>query len=248
VDSAPAVFLSIIIPAYNEERRLPASLDRIIQFLSDDDPMPHEIVVVDDGSRDGTVALVEEYSRAMPMVRLVRNPGNRGKGFAVRNGMLAARGEWLLFTDADLSTPIEELQKLFAAAKEYDAAVAIGSRALDRSLVSVHQSALREYSGKLFNVVVRASSGLPFRDTQCGFKLYRRDAAQQVFALQQLDGFSFDVEDLYIAQRLGFRAVEVPVRWANAEGTKVSALAGARSFLDVLKVRWYASQGRYDRR
>jgi dolichyl-phosphate beta-glucosyltransferase len=248
VGSAPAVFLSVIIPAYNEERRLPASLDRIIAFVSADALGSHEIVVVDDGSRDGTAALVEQYSRSHATVRLVRNPGNRGKGYAVRNGMLAARGEWVLFTDADLSSPIEELDKLLAAAKQANAAVAIGSRALDRSLVSVHQSPLREYSGKLFNVVVRVSSGLPFRDTQCGFKLYRRDAAQQVFALQQLDGFSFDVEDLYIAQRLGFKTVEVPVRWANVEGTKVSAMAGARSFLDVLKVRWYDWQGRYARR
>jgi dolichyl-phosphate beta-glucosyltransferase len=224
------------------------SLDRILAFLSADELKSHEIVVVDDGSRDGTAALVDQYGRSHPTVRLLRNPGNRGKGFAVRNGMLAARGEWVLFTDADLSAPIEELDKLLGAVKNANAAVAIGSRALDRSLVSVHQSPLREYSGKLFNLVVRASSGLPYRDTQCGFKLYRRDAAQQVFALQQLDGFSFDVEDLFIAQRLGFKTVEVPVRWANVEGTKVSAMAGARSFLDVLKVRWYDWQGRYERR
>ena len=244
---SPEVFLSLIVPAYNEERRLPATLDRILSYLAAENLGSHEILVVDDGSTDGTAALVEDYSRTHPGVRLVRNPGNRGKGYAVRNGMLSGRGEWLLFTDADLSAPIEELHNLFAAVRERGAAIAIGSRAIDRSLVSVHQSALREYSGKLFNLVVRASSGLPFRDTQCGFKLYRRDAAQAVFALQLLDGFSFDVEDLYIARRLGFKAVEVPVRWANAEGTKVSARAGAQSFLDVLKVRWYDWRGRYDR-
>jgi glycosyltransferase involved in cell wall biosynthesis len=238
----------VIVPAYNEEQRLPASLDRITSFLAAEHFGEYEIIVVDDGSRDSTAALVERYSAAHPSVRLVRNPGNRGKGYAVRNGMLAARGEWRLFSDADLSSPIEDLFRLFAAAREGRAAIAIGSRALDRSLVSVHQSALREYSGKLFNVVVRIFSGLPFRDTQCGFKLYRRDAAEAIFPLQLLDGFSFDVEDLFIARRLGFRAVEVPVRWANAEGTKVSARAGAQSFLDVLRVRWYSWRGRYDRR
>jgi glycosyltransferase involved in cell wall biosynthesis len=245
---APAVFLSIVIPAWNEEHRLPSSLDRILAFLRSDNFGACEVIVVDDGSTDGTAALVERYAGAQGCVRLVRNPGNRGKGYAVRNGMLAAAGEWRLFTDADLSTPIEEVHTLFAAATERRAAVAIGSRALNRALVSVHQSVLREYSGRFFNLVVRTSSGLPFRDTQCGFKLYRGDAAQAIFALQQLDGFSFDVEDLYIASRLGFPAVEVPVRWANVEGTKVSALAGARSFVDALKVRWYAWQGRYERR
>jgi hypothetical protein len=161
--------------------------------------------------------------------------------------MLRAASEWVLFTDADLSTPIEELHKLYGAVQKGQAAIAIGSRAVDRSLVSVHQSAFRELSGKTFNVVMRMMTGLPFRDTQCGFKLYRADAAREVFSRQQLEGFSFDVEDLYIARRLGLPAVEVPVRWANVEGTKVSALEGVRSFTDLLRIRWYGVSGRYRR-
>jgi dolichyl-phosphate beta-glucosyltransferase len=125
------------------------------------------------------------------------------------------------------------------------AVISIGSRALDRALVSVHQSAFRELSGRAFNMVMRAATGLPFRDTQCGFKLYRADAAREVFSRQQLDGFSFDVEDLFIAQRLGLRAVEVPVRWANVEGTKVRMLEGVRSFTDLVRIRWYGMSGRY---
>jgi glycosyltransferase involved in cell wall biosynthesis len=168
---------------------------------------------------------------------LLRNPGNKGKGYAVRHGVLDAGGEWILYTDADLSTPIEELQKLEAAAAQQNAVIAIGSRAVDRSLVAVHQSPFREYSGRFFNVVMRAVTGLPFHDTQCGFKLYRADAAKAVFSRQEQDGFSFDVEDLVIAKKLGLRAVEVPVRWANVEGTKVTLAQGLKSFTDLLQIR-----------
>jgi dolichyl-phosphate beta-glucosyltransferase len=178
-------------------------------------------------------------------VRLLRNPGNRGKGYSVRHGMLEARGEWILFSDADLSAPIEELPQLQKAAEKQKARIAIGSRALDRSLIGVHQSRLREVSGIFFNAVMRMLTGLPFADTQCGFKLYHRDAAQIVFSRQRLDGFGFDVEDLYIARVHGIRAVEVPVRWNNVEGTKVSLLHGARSFSDLLLVRWNHLRGRY---
>src|SRR5207302_3498988 len=181
-----------------------------------------EVVIVDDGSSDATANVVEQLSPANPCFRLLRNPGNRGKGYAVRHGMLEARGEWILYTDADLSTPIEEVDKLYAAVERQGAVIAIGSRALDRSLVSVHQSVFREYSGRFFNLVMRTLTGLPFKDTQCGFKLFRADAARTVFSQQQLDGFSFDVEDLFIAKRCGLKAIEVPVRWANVEGTKVS--------------------------
>src|SRR5260370_29416981 len=136
----------------------------------------HELIVVDDGSRDATASVVEKLQEIHASVRLLRNPGNRGKGYAIRHGMLEAGGEWILYTDADLSTPIEEFAKLFAAASEQDAGIAIGSRAIDRSLVEVHQPLLREYSGRFFNLVMRIVTGLPFRDTQCGFKLYRADA------------------------------------------------------------------------
>jgi glycosyltransferase involved in cell wall biosynthesis len=199
-----------------------------------------EIVVVDDGSRDGTA----EAARAAG-ARVVENPGNRGKGYTVRHGMLEARGEWALFTDADLSAPIEELEKLWSAAERERAQVAIGSRAVDRSLIGVHQPFFRETVGRFFNLVMRLVTGLPFHDTQCGFKLFETRAAREIFGRQRLEGFGFDVELLYIARRLGCRAVEVPVRWNDAEGTKVSLWRGMAAFLDPLKVRWNGVTGKY---
>ena len=229
--------LSIVIPAYNEEGRLPKTLDRILEWLPEQRLKFKEVIVVDDGSRDATAGVVDKYSKPPSPIRLLRNPGNRGKGYAVRHGMLDAEGEWILYTDADLSSPIEELQKLSSAAAAQNAVIAIGSRAVDRSLVAVHQSAFREYSGRFFNLVMRTVTGLPFHDTQCGFKLYRADAAKEVFSRQEQDGFSFDVEDLVIAKKLGLRAVEVPVRWSNVEGTKVTMAQGIRSFTDLLQIR-----------
>lgn len=229
--------LSIVIPAYNEERRLPQTFDRILEWLRGQGLKFREVVVVDDGSRDGTAAIVDQYSHAPSPVRLLRNPGNRGKGYAVRHGMLDAGGDWILYTDADLSAPIEEVEKLYAAACQQNAVIAIGSRAVDRSLVEVHQSVFREYSGRFFNLVMRSLTGLSFHDTQCGFKLYRADAAKEVFSRQEQDGFSFDVEDLLIAKKLGLRAVEVPVRWRNVEGSKVTLTQGLKSFSDLLRIR-----------
>jgi dolichyl-phosphate beta-glucosyltransferase len=231
------------VPAYNEARRLPVTLPKLLAFCG---RFPSaEILIVDDGSRDNTAALVEEFAASHPFVRLVKNPGNRGKGYSVRNGMAQATGDWILSTDADLSSPIEEISKLWAAADRDEAAVAIGSRALDRSLVGVHQSPLRELSGRCFNVVMRVATGLPFMDTQCGFKLFRRDAAQAIFPRQRLEGFGFDVEDLLIARIHGIKVVEVPVRWNNVEGTKVSPLSGARAFWDLVLIRWNQLLGRY---
>ena len=234
-----------MIPAYNEERRLPSTLDTVLAWLNASAFPDAEVLVVDDGSGDGTAALVEARSAADPRVRLLRNPGNRGKGYAVRHGMSEARGGWILFSDADLSAPIEELPKLLGAAQEKNAAVAIGSRALDRSLIGVHQSRWRELSGIVFNLLMRVLTGLPFADTQCGFKLYSREAARQVFKRQRLDGFGFDVEDLFIARRLGLVAIEVPVKWNNVEGTKVGLTQGLRSFLDLLVIRWNGIRGVY---
>jgi glycosyltransferase involved in cell wall biosynthesis len=236
--------LSIIIPAYNEEKRLPGTLRTISGFLSSRDWAFYEIIVVDDGSKDGTVAAVEGFHHLPHPIRILRNPGNRGKGYAVRHGMLEAGGEWLLFTDADLSTPIEEVEKLFAAVNE-SAPIAIGSRALDRSLIGVHQSQFRERAGQLFNFAMRRALGLDIHDTQCGFKLFRSDAARAIFSRQKLDRFSFDAEILFIARKLGFHAVEVPVRWNNVEGTKVSMWSGAQSFLDLIAIRWNAARGLY---
>ena len=224
--------ISIVIPAYNEEKRLPATLRTVEDYLGRTPWEFTEIVVVDDGSSDRTA----ESARAAG-ARVLQNPGNRGKGYSVRHGMLEARAEWLLFTDADLSSPIEDLDKLWSAACREQAQAAIGSRALDRSLIGLRQPLFREYGGRFFNLVMRIITGLPFRDTQCGFKLYSTRAAREVFSRQQLNGFSFDVEDLYIARRLGIATVEVPVRWANVEGTKVSALTGLQSFVDLARIK-----------
>jgi dolichyl-phosphate beta-glucosyltransferase len=236
--------LSIVIPAYNEEKRLPTSLDEILGYVAGRYGFI-EVVVVDDGSRDGTSECVQQYALSHPAVRLLQNPGNRGKGYAVRHGMLDAKGEWVLFTDADLSAPISEIDSLFDAAMRSGAQVAIGSRALDRSLIGVHQPASREYAGRVFNFVMRSITGLPFLDTQCGFKLYQSAAARTIFAKQQLDGFGFDVEDLFLAKLYGFKVVEVPVRWNNVEGTKVSLMNGLNSFLDPIRVRSFQLQGKY---
>jgi glycosyltransferase involved in cell wall biosynthesis len=239
--------LTIVVPAYNERNRLPETLGRLASFLDHSSHGPQaEVLVVDDGSFDGTAGLVEEWRGTDSRFRLLSNPGNRGKGYAVRHGMLKASGDWRLMTDADLSTPIEELDRLWKAACEQNVAVVIGSRAINRKLVAKHQSWFRETGGRFFNWVMRAITGLPFADTQCGFKLYRADAAEAVFSRQVLDGFSFDVEDLYLAQRMGFKILELPVAWANVEGTKVTAAATVKAFMDLVRIRWFDWKGIYD--
>jgi dolichyl-phosphate beta-glucosyltransferase len=237
--------ISIIIPAYNEERRLPATLRRVIDYLRSGNWGFAEIVVVDDGSTDGTVGVAERMRAEYPDLRVLRNPGNRGKGYAVRHGMMKCAGEWALFTDADLSAPIEELDKLWQAAEQDGAQVAVGSRALDRQLIGVHQSWFRENAGRFFNLVMRLITGLPFHDTQCGFKLFEARAAREIFGRQLLDGFGFDVEALFIGRRLGYREIEVPVRWNDVAGTKVSAWKGITAFADPFAVRWNQVRGRY---
>lgn len=239
--------ISIIIPAYNEQQRLPSTLEAVAGYLAAR-RTPFEILVVDDGSTDATAATAKRFCADHSQVRLLRNPGNRGKGYSVRHGMLEAQGEWALFTDADLSAPITELEKLMEAVRRQQAAVAIGSRALNRSLIGVHQPRWREWAGRVFNLLMRLMVGLPFRDTQCGFKLFRRDAAQALFRLQRIERFGFDVEVLYLASKLGFKTVEVPVRWDHAEGTRVSMLRDSLDmFLDLLRVRWWWWRGAYRR-
>ncbi|MDX2182322.1 MAG: glycosyltransferase family 2 protein [Bryobacteraceae bacterium] len=241
------VFLSIVVPAFDEERRLPRTLDKILAYLAKH-KRSSEVVVVDDGSRDGTAEVAEGFAKLHKQVRVLRNPGNRGKGYSIRHGVREAAGEWILFTDADLSAPIEELEKLFRAIEEHGAQVAIGSRALDRSLIGVHQSWFRENAGRLFNLLMRIIVGLPFWDTQCGFKLFRRDAAQQAFGRGIVDGFGFDVEVLFIARKLGHKIVEVPVRWDHADGTKLDMTGdSAKMFADLLRVRWNDWRGVYRR-
>jgi glycosyltransferase involved in cell wall biosynthesis len=189
--------------------------------------------------------VAEAAHAANACVRVLRNPGNRGKGFSVRHGMLEARMDWSLLTDADLSAPIEELDKLWNAVHDGQFAVAIGSRAIDRSLIGVHQPGFRETAGKVFNLVMQTSTGLHFRDTQCGFKLFRTDVAKKVFERQQIERFGFDVEALFVAQKLGFHIAEVPVRWNHVDGSKVGMLNGAQSFVDLAKIRWFAMTGKY---
>lgn len=232
--------ISIIIPAYNEEKRLPATLTAVKAYLASTSWEFTEIVVVDDGSRDKTPEVAQAAG-----ARLLRNPGNRGKGFSVRHGMLEAKGDWLLFSDADLSTPIEELEKLWTAIEQAAAQAAIGSRDLDRSLIGVRQPLFREFGGRFFNFVIRGITGLPFHDTQCGFKLFERAAAHEIFRRQLVERFGFDVEVLFIAQKLGYRTLEVPVRWNDVAGTKVKMIGALAAFLDPVKVRWNGFQGKY---
>jgi dolichyl-phosphate beta-glucosyltransferase len=243
--NSPPLDLSIVIPAFNEERRLPKTLDSITAYLQAH-PCRAEIVVVDDGSSDRTREVAASYQSKSSVLRLVPNGRNRGKGFSVRNGMLEARGEIALFTDADLSTPIEEADKLLAAIRDQGYDGAIGSRAVDRRLIEVHQSAIREQAGILFNRMVRWILGLEFSDTQCGFKAFRTARARWIFEQQRAERFGFDPEILFLAKRYGLRVAEVPVRWSHDRATKVNVAAdGIHMFLELLRIRWDALCGRY---
>ena len=244
--SAASPELSIIIPSYNEELRLPATLDRIAAYL-ENDGREAEVLVVDDGSNDRTAAVAESFRTRIQSLRVVSNGVNRGKGYSVRHGMQEARGRIALFTDADLSAPIEEAGKLIAALETYD--VAIGSRAMDRSLISVHESLFREFAGIIFNKIVRIILWLPFVDTQCGFKAFRRERCGILFEQQRIERFGFDPELLYLARHHGLRAVEIPVRWGHSPATKVSMWRDSiQMFIDVFTIRWNALRGRYPRK
>jgi glycosyltransferase involved in cell wall biosynthesis len=250
-ESSPAMTptgpeLSIIIPAYNEELRLSATLERIAAYLKSS-RRDAEVLVVDDGSQDRTAAVAESFRDKIPTLRVVPNGVNRGKGYSVRHGVQEARGRTVLFTDADLSAPIEEADKLVAALEKCD--VAIGSRAVDRSLITVHESPFREFAGILFNKLVRIILWLPFVDTQCGFKAFRRERCQVIFEQQTIERFGFDPELLYLARHHGLRAVEIPVRWGHSPATKVSMLRDSmQMFLDVFKIRGNSLLGRYPRK
>lgn len=235
--------LSIIIPAYNEAARLPATLATIAAYCA---PRSHrvEVLVVDDGSSDATCSLVPPPAPGAVSWRLLRNPGNRGKGYSVRHGMLAASGRRLLFTDADLSAPIGEIARL-EAALDAGADIAIGSRSR-RELIQAHQSRFREGAGQMFNRIVRLALGLPFVDTQCGFKLFTRDSALAIFPHQRIERWGFDPELLFLAWRLGFQVREVPVVWSHAEGAKIRMVRDSlRMFADVVAIRTNAWRGRY---
>jgi glycosyltransferase involved in cell wall biosynthesis len=244
MSSAPPE-LSIVIPAFNEELRLPITLAEISAYIRAS-KRETEVIVVDDGSTDRTADLANSFRGEIQRLRVVANDRNRGKGYSVRHGMMEARGRNVLFTDADLSAPIAEADKLLAALADND--VAIGSRALDRRLISVHQSVFREYAGIIFNFIVRVILRLPFVDTQCGFKAFRRERCRVIFQQQRIERFGFDPELLYLARHHGLSAAEIPVRWAHSPATKVSMLRDSvQMFLDVFIIRWNALVGRYPR-
>ena len=236
--------LSIVIPSYNEAKRLPPTLENIYDYI-DQKGLEVEILVVDDGSTDQTGDISFYVQRPPTVLKVLGYRGNRGKGYAVRHGLLRAQGDRVLMTDADLSTPITELDKLMHQLDtDFDAA--IGSRALKGSRVVISQPGLRKYGGKLFNLLVRCILPLPFKDTQCGFKLFDRKACLKVFEAMRLDGFSFDVEAMYLAVSNGLRVSEVAVDWYNSEETKVNfARDSVRMLRDVVKVRWWDLTGGY---
>ncbi|MBK9705668.1 MAG: glycosyltransferase family 2 protein [Acidobacteria bacterium] len=240
--------LSIIIPAYNEESRIGATLEGTFSYLDRQD-YSCEVIVVNDGSTDLTAQKVIDFQpRSAGRLRLIENPGNRGKGYSVRNGMLKAEGEILLFFDADLATPTSEIEKVLKPLEEGRFDIVFGSRALDRSLIGTHQSAFRETIGRIGNLVQFIFTGLRFKDTQCGFKAFRREAARAIFPLQTIDGFGFDPEILFIGRKQGWRMLETPVRWNHVEGSKVHAIGTPlKALLEVMMIRWNNIKGKYER-
>lgn len=204
-----------------------------------------EVVVINDGSRDNTAEIVKSLAAKEPILRLIENPGNRGKGYSVRNGMLNARGEIIVFTDADLSSPIEEVPKLLGAMEGgYD--IAIGSRWLRAETQTQRQPLYRQIFGRIFNVLLRLTLGLKFKDTQCGFKAFRKEAAQAVFSRQKIERWGFDPEILFLARKFNLKVKEIPVLWGHSGGTRINPLVdGSRMFMEMLRIRWYDLTGKY---
>jgi len=237
---------SIVIPAYNESARIGGALQAVVACIRQR-RWNAEVVVVDDGSHDDTAEIVSAFAANAPEVRMLQNPGNRGKGYSVRNGILHSLGEVVMFTDADLSAPIEEADGLFAAIAG-GADIAIGSRWLERTRQSIRQPLYRQFFGRCFNLVTHAVMRLPYADTQCGFKAFTRAAAQTIFQLQTIERWGFDPEILFIARKRGYRVVEVPVSWAHDERTRISYLRdGTRMLQDIAIVRWNALRGHYNK-
>jgi glycosyltransferase involved in cell wall biosynthesis len=237
--------LSIVIPAYNESARIEATLDRVLSCVAERE-WDAEVLVVDDGSKDDTVAIVERWMSVHPRLHLLRNPGNRGKGYSVRNGLLQAAGDIVMFTDADLSSPMEEAERLMEAIAD-GADVAIGSRWMDRTRQTIHQPLYRQFFGRCFNWITRTVMGLPFKDTQCGFKAFRRPVAQVVFRLQTIERWGFDPEILFIARKLKYSIREVPVTWGHDERSRMSYLKDGMKMLEEMAlIRMNSLAGRYD--
>ena len=238
--------LSIVIPAYNESARIEATMERVMDCV-EKQGWDAEVLVVDDGSKDATPQIVHQWMERYPRLHLIQNEGNRGKGYSVRNGLLQAAGEIVMFTDADLSAPREEAERLFEAIAQ-GADVAIGSRWLDKGRQTTHQPMYRRFFGRCFNWVTRTVMGLPFKDTQCGFKAFRRPAAQVIFRLQRIERWGFDPEILFIARKLGYRIDEVPVTWGHDERSRMSYLKDGMKMLEEMAViRGNSIAGRYDK-
>ena len=239
---------SIIIPAYNESERIVASLDKILAYIAEQN-WTAEVIVVNDGSKDNTADIIRGYMRQHSNVRLLENPGNKGKGYSVRHGMMEGRGDILLLTDADLSSPIYEAPKLFDAIEKGGADIAIGSRWLQKETQTVRQPFYRQVSGRVFNLMLRVVLGLKQKDTQCGFKAFTRKAAMAIFPPQKIERWGFDPEILFLANRFGLKTVEVPVEWANDDRSKINPLTdGFRMFTEMMRVRWYSISGAYSQR
>ena len=237
--------LSIVIPAYNESARIENALARVMHCV-ETQGWDAEVLVVDDGSKDATPDIVHQWMLRYPRLHLIQNNGNRGKGFSVRNGLLQAAGEIVMFTDADLSAPMEEAERLFAAIAD-GADVAIGSRWMDKTRQTIHQPLYRRFFGRCFNWVTRTVMGLPFKDTQCGFKAFKRSAAQVIFRLQRIERWGFDPEILFIARKLGYDIREVPVTWGHDERSRMSYLRDGMKMLEEMAlIRSNSLAGRYD--
>src|SRR6266566_1520991 len=239
---------SIVIPAFNEEPRIARTLRLTLDYLRDVSP-ESELIVVNDGSTDATATITREvFSETNVATQLLENFPNRGKGAAVRSGLLAAQKPIGLFFDADLSTPLGETPKVIEPIANGDVDIAFGSRAIDRSLIGQHQPWRREQGGRVFNLLVRLATGLPFWDTQCGFKAFRMSVCRPLIEGATIDRFGFDVELLYVAYRAGLRLKEIPVRWDHAEGSKVSIASDSVKMLsEVGRIRQQARRGVYDR-
>lgn len=237
------MLISIVIPAFNEEKRLPNTLKKIISYISSK-KIQAEILVVDDGSKDDTSKIAKSFAKSN--VKLLSYGCNRGKGYAVRYGVLHSKGDLVLFSDADLSTPIEELEHfLVHIYAGFD--IVIASRALPKSSILIHQPWYRELMGKSFNAVVRALAVKKIHDTQCGFKLFTKHASKIIFSKAIVEGFGFDVELLFLAQKFGLRIREEPVQWINSKETKVSPVKDTLSMLgEIVKIRFNETKGLYD--
>jgi dolichyl-phosphate beta-glucosyltransferase len=239
--------ISIIIPAFEEEARVSDSIRRVLEFVTEKETSA-ELIVVDDGSRDGTARTAESAFKGFPNVpsKVIRYEENRGKGYAVRTGLLDAKADIALFSDADLSTPIEEMPKLIDPIRNREYGVTFGSRALDRTLIGTHQPWRREQGGKVMNLVIRTMSRLPFADTQCGFKAFNMVRFRPLLDMMTVDRFGFDVEFLFVAKYHGLRLAEIPVRWNNVEGSKVSVVRDTRRmFSELAQIRRNARNGAY---